>query len=298
MHFIKGIKNQSLCFVHSHFVMRLVLYIALMLFVSIDLDAQDTLYKVDGSKKIVKIMEVSQTVVRYKLSTNPDGPIYAITVEDVIKIVYENGSTTMFYKGASKPIPVPEVPIKKAPVQVIPLPQKPPKKIVIGPNIISINMLPLFTSSLAFGYERILKSGNNSVKIPISIGFNTNAVPDTNSNYYNYKLFSVGFDFYKYPHRKAQAKAKYFYGPSIEYGQFNFLNYTDINVPPDNPNDLKDKSSYFAIAFQNGFLYHPANHFALSITLGLSYFKPLNEDYYDVSGYLVIKGGLNVGYNF
>lgn len=279
--------------------MRQILFLALMLIVSIDLDAQDTLYTEDGAKKIVKIVEVSQIVVRYKLSSSPDGLTYAITVEDVIKIVYENGTTTFFYKGASKPIPSPEVSKEEAAIQVIPLPQKPPRKIVIGRNIISINVLQFFTNSLMVGYEHRLKSGNNSIKIPVSFGNGANVLPDTNSNYYNNKIFSVGFDFNKYPHRKARAKAKYFYGPSIEYGQFTFLDYTFTPVPPYNPYDLKETSAYVILLFQNGFLYHPANHFALSITAGVGYIQPLNEDYNDgYSGYLVIKGGLNVGYNF
>jgi hypothetical protein len=89
-----------------------------------------------------------------------------------------------------------------------------------------------------------------------------------------------------------QGKAKYFLGPSIEYGTAFNSNYFTRN-----------RESYHAFLFQNGFLIQPTKHFNFSLNLGLGYARSrfkgdsINYDlYYD--GYLTFRGGLNIGYKF
>lgn len=60
------------------------------------LKAQDTLKLKDGSVQLVKIIEVSETTLKYKKSDNLSGPTFVLPVQEVNSISYANGLKEKF----------------------------------------------------------------------------------------------------------------------------------------------------------------------------------------------------------
>lgn len=60
------------------------------------LSAQDIIVKKDGSIIKAKVLEITETTVKYKNFTNQDGPSYSINIERVLSLTYENGEQESF----------------------------------------------------------------------------------------------------------------------------------------------------------------------------------------------------------
>ena len=70
--------------------------IVLFLFLAAFLNAQDIIYKTDGSEIQSKVIEISEDLIKYKKFSNLDGPLYSIAKNEVFMIVYENGEREVF----------------------------------------------------------------------------------------------------------------------------------------------------------------------------------------------------------
>ncbi len=64
--------------------------------IATSLRAQDKIYKTDGGIIESKVKKVELRSIVYKRYNNQDGPEYTILKKDVVKIVYENGTTDVF----------------------------------------------------------------------------------------------------------------------------------------------------------------------------------------------------------
>lgn len=53
--------------------------------------AQDTLYRVNGKKQVVKILEVGTKQVKYKMGDGSSGPVFLLSRGEVDKIAYSTG---------------------------------------------------------------------------------------------------------------------------------------------------------------------------------------------------------------
>lgn len=62
--------------------------------------SQDTLYTTDGSVLAGRVTEINQDAIKYKKSSNPDGPVYVLNKSDIVLIEYQNGSKEVFKKTA------------------------------------------------------------------------------------------------------------------------------------------------------------------------------------------------------
>ena len=60
------------------------------------IQAQDVITTKDGSDIQAKILEVTQTELKYKKFSNPDGPTFTISKSDVLIVRYENGEKEVF----------------------------------------------------------------------------------------------------------------------------------------------------------------------------------------------------------
>ena len=60
--------------------------------------AQDIIIRNDGSEILSKVIEVTQSDVKYKKLSNPNGPTYTISISDIKSITYENGEQDSFNK--------------------------------------------------------------------------------------------------------------------------------------------------------------------------------------------------------
>jgi len=72
------------------------LIFAFACFISVTLAAQDTIYTRNGEVIPAKVYEITATEIKYKKPSNPDGPMYVTSKENVAVIEYKNGSKDVF----------------------------------------------------------------------------------------------------------------------------------------------------------------------------------------------------------
>jgi len=83
-----------------------MLRIALITFAAFTLNilaatAQDMLFKLDGEQVEVKVLEITPSEVKYKLTSNPEGPTYVLPKKEVYMVEYANGSKEIFPKSGA-----------------------------------------------------------------------------------------------------------------------------------------------------------------------------------------------------
>jgi hypothetical protein len=76
--------------------MKALLTSALVMMVSFSAFSQDTLFTRNGQVIPGKVYEINQTDIKYRKPSNPDGPLYTISKEDVTMIEYKNGTKDVF----------------------------------------------------------------------------------------------------------------------------------------------------------------------------------------------------------
>ena len=79
---------------------HLILSITGLLIVNLT-QAQDTLYTRNGDVINAKVAEITQLEIKYKKTSNPDGPLYTIDKDEVALIHYKNGSKDVFTENSS-----------------------------------------------------------------------------------------------------------------------------------------------------------------------------------------------------
>lgn len=78
--------------------MRLIKFLlfTVLLFGSTMVSAAEIITLTDGSTIEAEVLEVTETVIKYRKASNPSGPIYSIAVNKVGQIKYENGLVDRF----------------------------------------------------------------------------------------------------------------------------------------------------------------------------------------------------------
>ena len=79
--------------------MRTLFISALTMITSFSAFSQDTLFTRSGKIIPAKVFEINQTDIKYKKPSNPDGPLYTISKEEIAVIEYKNGSKDVFEGG-------------------------------------------------------------------------------------------------------------------------------------------------------------------------------------------------------
>ena len=82
--------------------MKRLLLLSLLLFplFTVKLFAQDVIVKKDNSTILSKVVEISDTEIKYKKWSNQDGPTYSIKKTEVFSINYSNGDIDKFSDNA------------------------------------------------------------------------------------------------------------------------------------------------------------------------------------------------------
>gem|GEM_PF-2554378 len=75
--------------------MRTFLTMTLMI-MTISAYTQDKIRTTSGETINAKVTEVSKDEVKYKKSSNPDGPVYVLRKQEISSIVYQNGEKEVF----------------------------------------------------------------------------------------------------------------------------------------------------------------------------------------------------------
>jgi hypothetical protein len=244
--------------IHLSFILSLFL-------ITCSLKAQDTLYKISGEKRTVKIIEVSSSQIKYKRSGDADGPLYVLKTSEVEKVVYPDGHTDVFVtnkksssdKKNEEPFPSDNALQRK--------------------HFIGINIIDLMSGILTLNYEANIYRDLLSLRIPLSFGIA--ALSGTNPGYNTFspdffyysrdKLFSTGLDLRYFPF--GQKRASYFIGPAYEYGQVGHLEFQNIPqpIPESYPPSIRRRSAYTALGISNGFQVQATDHLCMTLYMTL-----------------------------
>ena len=81
--------------------MRIQTLILSLLFCVASAFAKDVITKTDGTKLDAKVEEITETVVKYRKASNPNGPVYTIPISSVASVLYENGDMDTFNESVS-----------------------------------------------------------------------------------------------------------------------------------------------------------------------------------------------------
>ncbi len=76
---------------------KLFIFSAIILRLTVALQAQDKIFQSDGTKIEGKVIEISESRIKYKkFNMPPDSPVYSLSKNEVLMVVYENGSHEVF----------------------------------------------------------------------------------------------------------------------------------------------------------------------------------------------------------
>ncbi len=75
--------------------MKTIIFLSLLIITS-PVFCQDVMTKKNGEDIQVKVLEISQSEVKYKKFDNPDGPLISIPKSELLMIRYQNGSKDLF----------------------------------------------------------------------------------------------------------------------------------------------------------------------------------------------------------
>ncbi len=273
-----------------------------VLFIAIiqPLSAQDTLVRTNLSREIVKILEIDQKNVTYKKFNNPSGPVYILDKRKISRILFSNGT-------------IDTLTIKKSPPQHFAR----IKSTYINDtsrNLVSFVISDPFFGQISFGYELLFRQGKFGIKIPFSVGFPTVGIGDKTPDdfasfsyyvdewyrryYFNrYKIYSTGIDINYYT-AGGKGKLRYFIGPALEFGEFNYLNNSYVT------GNTNKRGSYGSLLIKNGLIYHLKNRLCISINIAGGIFMQLDkkDDSFRLFTYpdeiISFEAGLNLGYKF
>lgn len=78
--------------------MKQVVFLMLCFITASPIFAQDIIVRRDGTIIQSKVMEISDTEIKYKKISNPDGPLYTLKLSEILSINYQNGEIERFNK--------------------------------------------------------------------------------------------------------------------------------------------------------------------------------------------------------
>lgn len=82
-------------------MMKQSIFTALLFVLIAVCNAQDIIVTTDSKKIEAKILEISETDVKYKELDNLEGPTFVLPTQKVVSIIYANGKVSLFQETAS-----------------------------------------------------------------------------------------------------------------------------------------------------------------------------------------------------
>lgn len=76
--------------------MRLLFLTLCLLLGVVIAPAKDIITKTDGTKTEAIVVEITETAVKFRKPSNPNGPVYNLPLKSVATITYENGTIDYF----------------------------------------------------------------------------------------------------------------------------------------------------------------------------------------------------------
>ena len=282
------------------------LYFLLFINLSGFIFAQDQLFKKDNNKIEVKILEINQNEIKYKLFNYQDGPIIIISKKEVALIIYQNGVHEVISNEA------PAAPILSNPQTIVvyseykstrinydSISEAKRKDLLSTKNLISMNILDPMNGSFTVSYIREFAMNYLHVYVPFSIGFskpnftqisNTMFTGSTNNYFsntmnhfevsdflYTNKAYEIGLGLHFQSSGKKQVT--HFIGPYIGQAQFNgtynktmFVYNTSYGSYIDSYTELNNFTmERLYLMLDNGILFRPTKNFNIMLLFGFGY---------------------------
>lgn len=266
--------------------------------------AQDQLFKKDNSKVDVKILEINQNEIKYKLFTYQDGPTITISKKDVAMIIYQNGVHEVLNTTAEIPEAPASTPMvvynnvyRGAKVNQDSLNKAAFKDLTSNRHLISFNMLEPLNGSLGLSYLSEFANNYINIYIPVSVGFAnpyftqvTNSLFSGGNNYpakttyfsvSNYKYKSKAFEAGLGIHFQTSGKhaVTHFIGPYVGMAQFTgtydeVTNYYDPLYGYYTTRTTENRSftlNRLYVLLDNGFLFRATKSFNIILLAGVGY---------------------------
>lgn len=279
-------------------IRKLIFYLSVALVLN-NANAQDRLYKRDGSIEEVKIKEVGTRTIIYKKWSNIEGPDFVILKNEIERIKFQNGDEENFGRYGAETRAIKERRISGT---------------RYGNNILSFSPVHMTnTSAVGFGlsYERVLDKNNIlSFYFPIVYSFkNNNDYYDPSvSSYTNNKSTML----WVYPGIKIyptgnNGVVRYSVGPCLAFGSGS-RNYANSVFDPVSNSYIivQHEESVFVMGLlvNNSLNIQPTPklHLGLELGIGIPYYtdeKNNNSYYYNLYKDLpLVQFNFNIGYRF
>jgi hypothetical protein len=276
--------------------------------------AQDLLYKTDNSKLQVKVSEISEATIKYKLFNNPDGPSYVIKKPDVALIIYQNGLHEVFKSQPKEETVAYYSAFAKDTLKDHNRKQK-FEKVTQNKNVLFINTVEFLNSGVGISYLREIWDSRISIHVPFAASYKSPVMDDAlsalgnNSNNYRltHTIYDIGLGCYFNTGNKRTIT--HFIGPLIRNAQYSgtYDQLTNTSSYYFTTNRKPFEMNETSLMINNGFLYRFTPKFNMMINVAIGKFinrkvsgGPESDDGInrDFSRNLALHAGLHFGYRF
>lgn len=224
--------------------------------------AQDQIYKTDNTKLLVKIIEINPETIKYKLHSNPDGPVYSEPKNNVSLIIYEGGRHEVMNSG--------QIPSNASQVNTIPnssfkMSRADSLIYFKHSQSISVNFLSFFNNEVGIIYQNEFYNSHFNIMIPLAVGIEKPNMTESvyfgsryNEGYVTLtkKNIEAGFGINYYP--SLETNFNYYIGPMFRFMQYSGTNNLSYPSPVGIYNVMVVKSEPTLV-----------NRYCMSITNGL-----------------------------
>lgn len=268
--------------------------------------AQDQLFKKDNSKVEVKILEINQEEIKYKLFTYQDGPTITISKKDVALIIYQNGVHEVITPKVEETPTTSSQPFvvynsySSARINRDSIEKAEFNALVGTKNLVSINIMDPINGSFSVSYLREFANNYLHAYVPVSVGFAApyftqaaNTIFSGNNNFYynNYNTSYLTVSDFKFTsktyevglglHFQTSGKraVTHFIGPYVGMSQYTgtytkneyiYDPYYGYNVSTVSQNEtFKLERTY--VMLDNGVLFRVAKNFNIMLLAGVGY---------------------------
>jgi hypothetical protein len=267
--------------------------LSLAFFIAVGAFAQDQLFKKDNSKTEVKILEVTQGAVKYKLFSYQDGPTITVLKSEVALIIYQDGTHETFQAPApqqQQPVLVYRDELTRSRLaakryrdstRLVKYDEATSTK-----NLISLNLLDPANGSIGISYLREFSHGRFHVYAPVSVGvsepyfnqpentvfgspyYNENGVRDFK---FNRKTIEAGLGIHI--HSSPKKMVTHVIGPYIGISQYTG-SYEYSTEGPGKVTVFKSNNfvmNRYTFMLDNGILFRVHKNFNMLMLAGLGY---------------------------
>jgi len=242
-----------------------VIVLSLLCCIITKVNAQDILYTISGTKIKSKVIEINAEEIKYKSSTNTDGPTYVIAKSDIIFIQYANGTSELLNYNPKSFEPILNSTITPSSKNKLTPKVKTTNLRYMNNHLISINALALANGDATIIYDHELFKS----KLAISVlgGMNFNSRMNAINMYINEtkvnakKNYDVGFGINYMPNNVK--KVQYFVG---FLGKYMSYNYKEVIDTSNNQKRFSDASAnQISLMVTNGWLFRISPFFNFKI---------------------------------